>query len=359
MIKKLLLSISICILLGIASLAHAETKCNIEGTWFTSTFAVKFHGGEMTTYTLLRGRVIEKKCSYSLKGNFITIRDDMYFKCIPVNENKILFEHVILRKYNFSIMKPAAFYESIKGKWYKTKEHLMWPPEYKWIDFGEGSTDLFKPRTLTVCTNEDKIFKGKYFVQGYNVICLTLPHEKACWTMFLYKGAEKFWMGRSDYVRTEGGFSVSEIHYLVGANSDKGFNVPEYTTENAEKRISYSIWTSGGSQPIDDPSKAAGWPLITITTYFVDANNMSLVEINIELADVKYYTKDGKEIVCKGYKMRRLAIDDDGDYAVERMLVDNYDRDNNIGSDGIYEEEYKVNNKTIKDFFGLSSQKEI
>jgi len=359
MIKKLLLLISICALLGIASLSHAETKCNIEGTWFASTFAVKFHDGEMSTYVFHEGKAIEKKSLYSVRDNFITICGDLHFECVPVNENKILFEHTAWPKYNFYIIKPAAFYESIKGRWYKTKEHLTRSPEYKWIDFGEGSIDLFQPRTLTACSNENEILTGEYFVQGYNVICLTLPHEKACWTMFVYKDREKFWIGRSDYVRTEGRFSVSEIYHLIGVNSDREFNVPEYTTENAEKKVSYSVWASGGSHPIDDPSEAAGRPLITITTYFVDANDMSLVEINIELADTKYYRKNGEEIVCKGYKMRRLAIDDDGDYIVERILVDNYDLDNNIGFDGVYEEEHKVNNKTIKDFFGLSSQKEI
>ena len=115
----------------------------------------------------------------------------------------------------------------------------------------------------------------------------------------------------------------------------KEYEVPKYTLEGAEKKISYGAWAPalGGICPVEDPSKVPkNLPLVTIVKYGVDRN------------------KDGrkdlvrKEIICQGRKHVTIFIDDDYDGYVDRELSDS-------GGDGVYEAEYRTSDLKIEEAF--------
>jgi hypothetical protein len=115
----------------------------------------------------------------------------------------------------------------------------------------------------------------------------------------------------------------------------KEYEVPKYTLEGAEKKVSYGAWAPalGGICPVEDPSKVPkNLPLVTIVKYGVDRN------------------KDGKkdlirkEITCQGQKHVSIFIDDDYDGYVDRELSDS-------GGDGVYEAEYRTSDLKIEEVF--------
>ena len=115
----------------------------------------------------------------------------------------------------------------------------------------------------------------------------------------------------------------------------KEYEVPTYTLEGAEKKISYGAWALGlgGICPVEDPSEVPkNLPLVTIVKYGVDRN------------------KDGrkdlvrKEITCQGRKHVSIFIDDDYDGYVDRELTDRED-------DGVYDAEYKTSDLKIEEVF--------
>lgn len=143
------------------------------------------------------------------------------------------------------------------------------------------------------------------------------------------------------------------IGMSVPVFAQQQFNVPDYNLKGAEEKVTYQAVTPFGVMPIDNPSEAEGFPVVTIKMYGVDRNkdgkaDLLYTEINID--DIKFKMDDGSEMfVQKGYKAKQLAIDDDFDGYIERMLVDSYDKDGNLGSDGVYEEEQHA--PRISDYF--------
>ena len=113
------------------------------------------------------------------------------------------------------------------------------------------------------------------------------------------------------------------------------YEVPPYTLEGAEKKITYGAWALGlgGICPVEDPSQVPeNIPLVTIVKYGVDRN------------------KDGrkdlvrKETTCQGQKHVRIFIDDDYDGYVDREVTDRE-------ADGIYDAEYETSNLKIEEVF--------
>jgi hypothetical protein len=113
------------------------------------------------------------------------------------------------------------------------------------------------------------------------------------------------------------------------------YEVPPYTLEGAEKKITYGARALGlgGICPVKDPSQVPdNIPLVTIVKYGIDRN------------------KDGrkdlvrKETTCQGQKHVRIFIDDDYDGYVDREVTDRQ-------GDGIYDAEYETSNLKIEEAF--------
>lgn len=116
------------------------------------------------------------------------------------------------------------------------------------------------------------------------------------------------------------------------------YNVPNYDLKGAETKTEYSAITPFGVMPLDDPSQAQGFPVVTMNKYFVDRNKdgkSDIVQLDILVPAMEI--EQGK--TQPAYTIKQVYIDDDFNGYVDRMLTDSQDEKSQPGADGIYDEE--------------------
>ncbi|MDP2908192.1 MAG: hypothetical protein Q8N77_00115 [Nanoarchaeota archaeon] len=123
--------------------------------------------------------------------------------------------------------------------------------------------------------------------------------------------------------------------------TEQKFNVPEYDLKGAEEITSYSVLTPFGLLPIQDPKEAEGSPVVITKKYGVDRNKdgkSDLIYIEVNVPELEYTNpQTGKPVKEPAYTVKQLAIDEDFDGYVERLLIDQQDEKEKNGADGIYD----------------------
>lgn len=117
------------------------------------------------------------------------------------------------------------------------------------------------------------------------------------------------------------------------------YEVPAYTLENAEKKVSYQ----GGDQPI------------TIESWGIDRNGdrkIDLIYVILDISELKGSEGNLILLVDPAHKQAKLYIDDDYNGNIDRELSDWKNEKGELGMDGIYDcqDRWAIGN-SIEDFF--------